>query len=158
MTDRTSKITGAPEIVPAAPADAPAVTACVRAAYARYVERIGREPAPMTADYAALIEAGEVWVTRAGDGVAGVLVLRPQPPALLVENVAVAPAHQGQGLGRRLMAFADEQARAVGLAEVVLYTNERMTENLRFYPALGFTETGRGMQHGFARVFYRKRV
>jgi ribosomal protein S18 acetylase RimI-like enzyme len=156
MTDRPSTTTGPPEIVPAAPADAPAVRACVRAAYAHYVERIGREPAPMTADYAALIEAGEVWVARACDGIAGVLVLRPQPPALLVENVAVAPHRQGQGLGRRLMAFADEHARAAGLAEVVLYTNERMTENLRFYPALGFTETGRGVQDGFARVFYRK--
>ncbi len=56
------------------------------------------------------------------------------------------------------MAFAEEHARTEGLAEVVLYTNERMTENLRFYPALGFTETGRGVQDGFARVFYRKAV
>jgi hypothetical protein len=39
---------------------------------------------------------------------------------------------------------------------VTLYTNERMTENLVFYPALGYVETGRGMQDGFARVFYRK--
>ena len=145
-----------PQIVPAALADAVAVRECVRAAYAHYVERIGREPAPMTADYPALIAAGEVWVMRAGEGIAGVLVLRPQPPALLVENVAVAPEHQGRGLGRALMEFAEEHARAEGLAEVVLYTNERMTENLRFYPALGFTETGRAMQDGFARVFYRK--
>jgi ribosomal protein S18 acetylase RimI-like enzyme len=145
-----------PQIVPAAPGDARAVAGCVRAAYAGYVERIGREPAPMTADYRALIAAGEVWVIRAGEGISGVLVLRPQPPALLVENVAVAPDRQGAGLGRALMAFAEEHARTEGLAEVVLYTNERMTENLRFYPALGFTETGRGVQDGFARVFYRK--
>jgi ribosomal protein S18 acetylase RimI-like enzyme len=145
-----------PQIVPAAPADAIAVTECVRAAYAHYVERIGREPAPMTADYPALIAAGEVWVIRAEDGVAGVLVLRAQGSALLIENVAVAPDWQAQGLGRALMAFAEEHARAEGLGEVVLYTNERMTENLRFYPALGFTETGRGTQDGFARVFYRK--
>jgi ribosomal protein S18 acetylase RimI-like enzyme len=156
MTDRPSKTPGAPRIVPASAGDAPAVAACVRAAYAHYVPRIGREPAPMTADYDALIAAGEVWLIRAGEEVAGVLVLRSQPPALLVENVAVAPAHQGRGLGRALMAFADEHAHAEGLGEVVLYTNERMTENLRFYPALGFAETGRGMQDGFARVFYRK--
>jgi hypothetical protein len=31
-----------------------------------------------------------------------------------------------------------------------------MTENLTFYPALGYDETGRGVQDGFARVFYRK--
>ena len=147
-----------PPIVPATPGDAPAVTECVRAAYAGYVARIGREPAPMTADYAALIGAGEVWLARADDEVAGVLVLRPQPPALLVENVAVAPGHQGRGLGRALMAFAEDHARAEGLGEVVLYTNERMTENLRFYPALGYVETGRGVQDGYARVFYGKLV
>jgi GNAT superfamily N-acetyltransferase len=147
-----------PEIVQAARPDAGAVAGCVRAAYAHYVERIGREPAPMTADYEALIDAGEVWVARAGDGVAGVLVLRPQPPALLLENVAVAPDRQGEGLGRALVAFAEDRARAQGLAEVVLYTNERMTENLRFYPALGYVEAGRASQDGFARVFFRKAV
>jgi ribosomal protein S18 acetylase RimI-like enzyme len=158
MTDLPSNSEGSPEIVPAGRDDAPAVAACVRAAYAHYVERIGREPAPMTADYGRLIAAREVWVIRAGEGVAGVLVLRPEPPALLVENVAVAPGQQGRGLGRMLMAFAEDHARAAGLTEVVLYTNERMTENLRFYPALGYTETGRAMQDGFARVFYRKAV
>jgi len=56
------------------------------------------------------------------------------------------------------MAFAEDRARDEGLAEVVLYTNERMTENLRFYPALGYAETGRAVQDGFARVFYRKAV
>ena len=40
-----------PQIVPATPGDAGAVAGCVRAAYAGYVERIGREPAPMAADY-----------------------------------------------------------------------------------------------------------
>ena len=147
-----------PEIVQATRGDARAVAECVRAAYAHYVERIGREPAPMTADYGRLIAAGEVWVARAGEDVAGVLVLRPQPPALLLENIAVDPGRQGQGLGRALMAFAEDRARAEGLAEVVLYTNERMTENLRFYPALGYAETGRAVQDGFARVFYRKAV
>jgi ribosomal protein S18 acetylase RimI-like enzyme len=147
-----------PEIVQAARGDARAVAECVRAAYAHHVERIGREPAPMTADYEALIDAGEVWVARAGEDVAGVLVLRPQPPALLLENIAVDPGRQRQGLGRGLMAFAEDRARAEGLAEVVLYTNERMTENLRFYPALGYAETGRAVQDGFARVFYRKAV
>jgi ribosomal protein S18 acetylase RimI-like enzyme len=147
-----------PEIVQAARGDARAVAECVRAAYAHYVERIGREPAPMTADYEALIDAGEVWVARAGEDVAGVLVLRPQPPVLLLENIAVDPGRQRQGLGRGLMAFAEDRARAEGLAEVVLYTNERMTENLRFYPALGYAETGRAVQDGFARVFYRKAV
>jgi ribosomal protein S18 acetylase RimI-like enzyme len=143
-------------IVPARAADASAVTACVRAAYAEYVQRIGREPAPMGADYAALIGQGAVWVVRDGDAIAGVLVLRPQPPSLLLENVAVAPDHRGRGLGRALIGFAEEHVRAGGFDAVTLYTNERMTENLRLYPALGYTETGRRVEDGFARVYFRK--
>jgi GNAT superfamily N-acetyltransferase len=146
------------DIRPALPDDAAAVAACVREAYAGYVERIGREPAPMAADYAALIAAGEVWAAREHGVLVGVLVLRPRPPALFVENVAVLPARQGRGLGRALLAFAEEHARDAGLTEVTLYTNERMTENLRFYPALGYAETGRGVEDGFSRVFYRKRL
>jgi ribosomal protein S18 acetylase RimI-like enzyme len=147
-----------PHIVPARPSDANDVRACVRASYAEYVERIGREPAPMGADYEALIDAGEVWVVRAGGAVAGVLVVRPEPPALLLENVAVAPAQRGRGLGRALIAFAEERARAAGLEAVSLYTNERMTENLRLYPRLGYAETGRRVEDGFARVYFRKPV
>ena len=86
----------------------------------------------------------------------GVLVMRPDPPALFVENVAVVPEWQGRGFGRALMAFAEEHARATGLAEVALYTNQKMTENLRFYAAIGYVETGRRSEDGFARVFLRK--
>lgn len=145
-------------IRPAQPADAAAVAACVHAAYAGYVDRIGRAPAPMTADYPALIAAGAVWVAQERGAIVGVLVLHPQPPALLVENVAVVPGRQGRGLGRELMRFAEEEARRAGLSEIVLYTNEKMTENLGFYPSLGYVETGRGEQDGFARVFFRKYV
>jgi len=35
---------------------------CARAAYRKYVGRIGREPAPMVADFAPQIAAGQVWV------------------------------------------------------------------------------------------------
>lgn len=147
-----------PRIVPAQPADAAAATACVRDAYAEYVERIGREPAPMGADYAALTAEGAVWVIRERKAIVGVLVLRPSPPDLLLENVAVTPAHRGRGLGRALIAFAEAHARGSGLEAVTLYTNERMTENLLLYPALGFTETGRRVEDGFARVYFRKRV
>ena len=41
-------------IRPALPSDLDAVRHCVLQAYALYVPRMGREPAPMTADYAAL--------------------------------------------------------------------------------------------------------
>jgi len=142
----------------AGPADVAAVERVVREAYEVYVADIGRPPAPMTADYGALVRAGEVWVAREDGGVAGVLVIRAEGRALLLENVAVAPDRQGRGIGRALIDFAEEQARDLGLDEVTLYTNERMTGNLRLYPRLGYVETGRRVEDGYARVFFRKPV
>jgi GNAT superfamily N-acetyltransferase len=144
------------EIRRAGSGDVEAVTAVVRDAYLRYVSRIGREPAPMGADYAALVAAELVWIAVVGDEVIGVLVLRPGTGAMLLENVAVAPAWQRRGVGRALIGFAEDRARAVGAQEVTLYTNELMTENLALYPALGYEETGRRSEAGFRRVFFRK--
>jgi GNAT superfamily N-acetyltransferase len=140
----------------AEPAHVDRVRNCVRAAYAMYVDRIGRPPAPMDADYEALVAAGEVWVATEDEVVVGVLVVRPRRNALFLENVAVTPAKQGRGIGRGLIAFAERHARELGLPAVELYTNERMTENLRLYPALGYVETERRREEGFARVFFRK--
>ena len=128
----------------------------VRMAYSKYVERIGKEPAPMLEDYDALIRAGEVWVWDEGGEVLGVLVMRPADDHLFVDNVAVAPRHQGRGLGRELLAFAEERAEREGLPEVRLYTNEKMHENLAVYARLGFEETGRRLDGGYQRVFMRK--
>lgn len=146
------------ELRPAEPRDTAAVGELVRASYSKYIERIGKEPAPMLEDYAALIGAGEVWVMSEGREVLGVLVMRSGEDHLYVGNVAVSPAHQGKGLGRELIAFAEETANGAGLAEIRLYTNEKMWENLAIYEKLGFEETGRGFDEGYERVFMRKRL
>jgi len=138
--------------------DVPAIEALVRDAYAMYVPRIGREPAPVTADHAGLVAAGRTSVVEADGEIAGVIVLIPGGDHLLVENVAVAPNAQGRGLGRELMAFAERRAAELGMAELRLYTNQLMTENLALYPALGYTETGRRVEDGFARVYFSKRI
>ena len=145
-------------IRPATAADEPFVAGCVEAAYAKYVPRIGKPPAPMLADYAALIGAGSVHVLEHRGAPAGMIVLHPRDGHLFVETVAVAPAHHGLGLGRALMEFAEAQARRRGVAEVRLYTHARMTENLGFYRRLGYRVTGRGEEAGYRRVYFRKRL
>jgi ribosomal protein S18 acetylase RimI-like enzyme len=145
-------------IRPATIQDVGVVTACVREAYAKYVGRIGREPAPMLVDYEAAILAGEAWVLVEGNHTSGVLVMRPEKNHLFVETVAVRTGRQGSGLGRILMGFAEKAARDRGLREIWLYTNEKMTENLPFYRGLGFEETRRGLDEGYRRVFMKKRL
>ena len=76
-------------IRPAGTEDAPAVAGCVRSAYAKYVGRIGKEPAPMREDHAAAIGAGEVYVLVDGDRLLGTIRLRPEGDHLFVGSVAI---------------------------------------------------------------------
>jgi N-acetylglutamate synthase-like GNAT family acetyltransferase len=119
---------------PATRADAGAMRELAAAAYGKYVDRIGREPVPMTADYDRIAESGRAWLAEHGNRVVGLLVVEPARDHLLVENVAVAPGSQGLRVGSRLLRLAEEQARALGVREVRLYTHEKMTENLAYYP------------------------
>ena len=138
--------------------DADWARALVRRAYALYVPRMGQEPAPMLADYAALIDAGELQVLEEAGSPVALIVLRRDEDAIFVENIAVDPQIQRKGHGRTLLAFAEDEARRLGLTAIRLYTNAAMTENLAYYPRLGFRETNRREEDGYRRVFFEKRV
>lgn len=135
--------------------DRAAVQACVDAAYARYVPRIGKKPAPMVADYDALIRQGLVQVLERDGGCAAILVGFPEDDHWFIENIAVDPRHQGHGLGKALIDVAIAEARRLGLGALLLYTNEAMTEALGFYQRLGFVEVDRRLEDGFRRVYMR---
>jgi N-acetylglutamate synthase-like GNAT family acetyltransferase len=138
--------------------DVGALAALAREAYEVYVPRIGRMPAPMTADYGEAVRGGLTWVALRDGVIVGLLVLVERPDHLLLENVAVLPSAQGSGAGARLLAFAEEQAGEFGREEIRLYTNEAMTENLAYYAEHGYIETHRAEQDGFRRVFFSKRI
>ena len=137
-------------------ADVPALYLVVHEAYLLYVPRIGRMPAPMTADYSAAVRSGQAWVALADGEIAGLIVLVGYQGYLLIENIAVLPSAQRRGIGARLLTLAEDEARANGLGEIRLYTNEGMTENLAYYPRHGYRETRRAEEHGFRRVFFSK--
>lgn len=146
-------------------ADLPAIGACIEASYRPYVARMGREPAPMLADYGALVAAGQVHVVDddgKGDGegarLAGLLVAFAEADQLFIETLAIDPAIQGRGLGRRFMDFAAAQAEGLGLAKIRLYTNVHMTEAQSFYLRLGYLETGRVHEEGYDRIYYEKSI
>jgi len=146
------------QIEAATVADAPAIRALIRSAYALYVPRIGREPAPMQADMHALIARGGVYALRVGGKLSGSVRLTAKGNALELNNLVVDPAVQGHGFGRLLMSFAEEAARKRGFGALTLYTNEKMVENIALYPRLGFKETERRKENGFDRVYFRKQI
>ena len=122
-------------------ADAAAARALTREAYAKWVPVIGREPKPMTADFDAAIRDHRIDLLCAGERVVALIETIAEPEALLIENVAVSPACQNRGLGRRLMAHAEGLAAAMGYGEIRLYANARFVENVTFYQRLGYAMT-----------------
>ena len=128
------------------------------AAYAPYVPRLGRKPAPMTADFAAAVADGQAYVLDGDAGIAGFIVTFEKDAGQFIENVAVDPARHGGGYGRRLLDFAEHEAARRRLGRLFLYTNIHMRENLDFYPKLGYLETHRVHEDGFDRVYFEKRV
>jgi len=146
-------------IRPALAADEPAIRACAEAAYGGYIATIGRRPAPMDADFAAQIAAGQVHVaTDATGALLGYVVFYPEGRHMHLEAVAVTPAAAGKGIGRQLIGFCEGAAHRSGLGAVHLYTNRKMTANLSLYPYLGYVEVDRRSEDGFDRVYYEKSV
>jgi GNAT superfamily N-acetyltransferase len=64
----------------------------------------------------------------------------------VVEDVAVSPMRQGQGIGRAMMARALEERRKAGCYKLALSSNLKREPAHRFYESLGF------QRHGFSFV------
>ncbi|HEY9241749.1 MAG TPA: GNAT family N-acetyltransferase [Streptosporangiaceae bacterium] len=134
--------------------DLDTIHAVIQAAYAKYLSRMPKPPAPMLRDYTGPIEQGSVWVT--GQPITGLISLTPAGDRLLVENIAVHPAAQGTGLGAELMRFAEQQAAQRKLRRLTLYTHEVMTENQAIYAHLGYHEVDRRTEDGYRRIYMQK--
>ena len=144
------------EIRPAVPGDANEIRAIVDGAYRIYLGRMDQPPGPMLDDYGVRIDNGEAYLLLLDTAAAAVLVLIECDGYLLLDNVAVPPEHQGKGLGRRLVDFAEAEARDRGYAEIRLYTHVAMEANVGYYENLGWQETHRAEQAGYQRIFMRK--
>ncbi len=120
------------------PSDAQIVRDLTRTAYAKWIPVIGREPKPMTVDYHRAVADHLIDLLYIDGVLAGLIEMIPEPDHLTFENVAVSPAHQGSGHGRRLLRHAEAQAVSMGYGEVRLLTNKMFEANVRLYLALGY--------------------
>ena len=153
--------------------DTEALARCIERAYAIYDGRDLDLP-PVSEGIADHIAAHRVWVAEAEGTIAGGLVLILGDDAMggsmtgdgttgddttgkrvaHLANVAVDPDFTGRGLGRALIAQAEEDARAHGATELRLTTHADLEENIRLYTRLGWREAAR---EGF-RVHMAKRM
>ncbi|KAJ5097001.1 hypothetical protein N7456_007722 [Penicillium angulare] len=148
-------------MIRALPEHVPAIQAMIDAAYSKYIERIGKPPAPMLANYDEVIQTRDVFVLRnETQEIVGAIVLSVNVDTHSVEviNLVVGPATQGRGYGRVLLECAEQVAQSQHCPVLTLYTNEKMYENLGMYVKMGFAETGRRTEDGFERVYFRKEL
>jgi GNAT superfamily N-acetyltransferase len=135
-------------IRPAVLEDAAKVRDLTRAAYAKWVALIGREPLPMQADYERAVAEHTIDLLVDDGVLAGLIETILRPDHLWIENVAVAPERQGRGYGRLLLAQAEKRTLEAERFEIRLQTNQAFAANLALYAKLAYaidrTEPFRG--------------
>ena len=119
-------------------ADVALVRSVTRSAYAKWVDLIGREPAPMAANYRLAIQKHMIDLLAQQDEVKGLIEMIPSGTHLLIENIAVLPKAQGFGIGHLLLDHSETVAHRLKLRELRLYTNQAFESNIRFYEKRGF--------------------
>jgi GNAT superfamily N-acetyltransferase len=83
---------------------------------------------------------------------------QPEDPALYLRSMSVDPALQGRGVGRRMMAEAEDLARRLGLKALRLDAYAHAAGAGGFYAACGYALVTSGVQDGVAFRFYEKRL
>jgi GNAT superfamily N-acetyltransferase len=123
---------------PAEPADAAAIRDIVRAAYAKWVPVIGREPLPMHADYDKAVAEHPFDLAIAEGRIVGMIETMLADDHLWIENVCVTPEAQGRGIGRLLLGRAERKALEAGRSELRLLTNGAFEANVSLYKRHGY--------------------
>lgn len=119
-------------------ADAAAIRDIVRAAYAKWVPVIGREPMPMRADYDKAVAEHPFDLAIEDGRIVGMIETMLADDHLWIENVCVAPEAQGRGIGRLLLERAEHKAIEAGRRELRLLTNGAFETNVSLYRRQGY--------------------
>lgn len=89
------------------------------------------------------LKRGICYIAQEADAIYGVYVLLPtRPDTIELVNVAVAEARQGQGIGKRLVLHAIEQAKLLGYRTLEIGTGNSSVGQLALYQKCGFRITG----------------
>jgi ribosomal protein S18 acetylase RimI-like enzyme len=92
------------------------------------------------------------YIALDGDQLAGCIFCRPEVESLYIGKLAVLPAKQGKGIGRRLLALAETTARQRGLDALRLETRIELTGNHATFTRWGFQKTAENRHAGFDRT------
>ncbi len=146
------------EIRPAVLEDAAGIRALTRAAYAKWVPLIGREPLPMQADYERAVVEHTIDLLVVDGELAGLVETILRPDHLWIENVAVAPEQQGGGFGSLLLDHVEGRTLQSGRTQIRLLTNQAFAANLELYAKRGYCVDRTEPFRGGTTVHMSKRI
>ena len=92
------------------------------------------------------------YIALNGERLAGCIFCRPEAESLYVGKLAVLPAAQGEGIGKRLLGLAEATGRELGLKTLRLETRIELTDNHATFAAWGFQKTAENRHAGFDRT------
>ena len=89
------------------------------------------------------LATGHCFLARQAEKTIGVIVLNAiNPGTIKIMNVAVAESKQGQGLGKRLLYFAEQWSRDQGYFRLRIGTGNSSIQQLALYQRQGFEIMG----------------
>ena len=132
-----------------------------RSAFNPYVRLLGGELGKDAYDWLPdSIRTGCVWHVFEKDKMVGAIAIVPEKNSWSIDQVAVLPEWQGQGIGTGMLEKVEELARGRGVTKLTLDTARMMTDLIRLYKNLGFRIVNEGKpKHGkdsHVRVFMEK--
>ena len=135
--------------------DSECLKECMELAYAPYKERMGgKRLPPMDVDYLSEIRNYPVWIVESGENILGGLIMDFNNGKASIANIAINPSFQGQGIGSRLMKYAEARAKEKNISELHLATHVLLDENVSLYRRLGWEEISRDE----FRVYMKKEI
>jgi GNAT superfamily N-acetyltransferase len=90
----------------------------------------------------AVLERETVFVAEVGGKAAGYVALDREEDAVRVDQLFVSPDHEAQGVGRRLLEYAEGYSISVGASRLRVVVRSEDSRAVDFYRGRGFVEAG----------------
>ena len=124
-------------------------------AYEKYIERMGKEPAPMRP---VIQNEDVVFVCENNKQVIAFVILVKINDQIILDSIAVDPSHQKKGIGNNFIKFIEEYLMEQKVNKYQLYTNEMMFENIKWYQKIGFKIFKKVTEKGYNRIYFEKEL
>ena len=93
-----------------------------------------------------------------GNKAVAVIVLKEHDQYVTINDLAVAPAHQGKGWGKAMLQLGEILANKRGKEQTQLYADVKSEDDFAFYKKAGYSMAANGLDDGYGRVCFQKYV